>query len=80
MLLHPLDFLGGDDVQALSFFPAMRVPSGPKLELVSEALRMLAKHYEIVPMQRHAAEVANVANLPTRAPNFESQPVRLALS
>ncbi len=30
LLLHPLDFLGADDVPELAFFPAMKIPSIPE--------------------------------------------------
>lgn len=54
LLLHPLDFLGADDDSDLSFFPAMRVPSARKIELVCKALDSFARHYHIVPMREHA--------------------------
>ena len=34
ILLHPLDFLGGDDVRSLSFFPGMAMSGKEKRELV----------------------------------------------
>ena len=37
LLLHPLDFLSGDDAPELKFFPGMNVPSDEKLAFVSEA-------------------------------------------
>jgi peptidoglycan/xylan/chitin deacetylase (PgdA/CDA1 family) len=58
LLLHPLDFLGCDDTTALSFFPGMGLRHERKLGLVSMALTELARHYELVTMQRHAAAVA----------------------
>lgn len=58
LLLHPLDFLGAEDVPELAFFPAMRRPAAEKLELVSRALRMLTESFEVVPLRRHAREAA----------------------
>lgn len=55
LLLHPLDFLGREDNQSLSFFPAMNMSSERKLELVAGALDLLAADYEIVTMGEHAA-------------------------
>ena len=57
ILLHPLDFLGADDVSTLSFFPAMSMGGERKTELVEGYLRQLAQTCEIVSMQRHAQHI-----------------------
>ena len=57
VLLHPLDFLGGDDTDRLSFFPAMTRPSAVKLAFVSEVFATLARHFDLVPMGEHADAV-----------------------
>jgi hypothetical protein len=57
LLLHPLDFMGYDDMQALSFFPGMRLPSAQKLQVVSEVLHLLSTEFTIVTLKRHALEV-----------------------
>lgn len=57
LLLHPLDFMGGEDVPELAFFPAMNQPSYKKVAMVGKVLQILAKHYEIVPMSRHAEAI-----------------------
>jgi peptidoglycan-N-acetylglucosamine deacetylase len=56
LLLHPLDFLGGDEIQELSFFPAMSLPKDEKLKLVSEVLRLYTARYKVVTMTQHATE------------------------
>lgn len=38
VLLHPLDFLGTDDVSGLEFFPAMELPGARKRDLVQRVL------------------------------------------
>ena len=38
LLLHPLDFLGGDEVSSLSFFPGMNLPGEVKRQRVAEYL------------------------------------------
>ena len=60
LLLHPLDFLGGDDpcAEELSFFPAMNMPRGRKLELVGECLRMLTARFDVLTLGEHAARAA----------------------
>jgi hypothetical protein len=54
LLLHPLDFLGGDDERDLSFFPAMGMPGARKVRLVGDILDLLAREYTLVPVRDHA--------------------------
>lgn len=54
MLLHPLDFLSGDDVPKLKFFPGMNVPTNRKLELMDSVIASYAAKFEIVNMREHA--------------------------
>jgi hypothetical protein len=58
LLLHPLDFLGSDDVQELRFFPGMNIESERKLEIVSRLLRVFSDNFTIANLQRHAQEAA----------------------
>lgn len=53
ILLHPLDFIGCDDVGELSFFPGMDMEAGPKMEIVSEVISIMEKHYELVTVEEH---------------------------
>ena len=55
LLLHPLDFLDREDDRDLDFFPAMRVPSARKIELLDKVLSMMTTHYDVRPMREHAA-------------------------
>ena len=57
LLLHPLDFLSGEDVSELKFFPAMNLPIEEKLEFVGEILEMYADEFEVVNMRKHADSV-----------------------
>jgi hypothetical protein len=54
LLLHPLDFMGCDDTDRLSFFPAMKQPHTQKLVLASELFAMLQRQFRCVPMGEHA--------------------------
>ncbi len=54
LLLHPLDFMDGEDAPELKFFPAMAMPAGRKLELVEGFLRSFRARFEVVPMGEHA--------------------------
>ncbi len=58
LLLHPLDFLSGEDAPELKFFPGMDLPLEKKLEFVGEILDALDNKFEIVNMREHAEEFA----------------------
>jgi hypothetical protein len=70
LLLHPLDFLGCDDLRELAFFPAMKLPSEKKVRVVSEVLRILTRRYTVLTIQQHAREVAQTASCPVIEPRF----------
>jgi peptidoglycan/xylan/chitin deacetylase (PgdA/CDA1 family) len=57
LLLHPLDFLSGDDAPELRFFPAMNIPVERKIEFIGEVLSTYADNFDIVRMRDHAALV-----------------------
>lgn len=76
ILLHPLDLLGGDDVQSLSFFPGMAMSGREKREIVFGFLALFAERYEICTVGEHAASVAGSA-LPMVTPG-ERRPSRRA--
>jgi peptidoglycan/xylan/chitin deacetylase (PgdA/CDA1 family) len=78
VLLHPLDFLGYDDARELSFFPAMKLTSEKKIQIVSEAMTLLSAAFNVVPVHEHASEVAKSSTLPVVRPHFPKQGVRLA--
>jgi hypothetical protein len=54
LLLHPLDFMSGEDAPELKFFPGMNLPLAEKMEFVSEILEMFDKKFEIGNMRKHA--------------------------
>jgi hypothetical protein len=54
LLLHPLDFLGCDDVRGLAFFPAMKLQSETKLQVVNEVLQIYSNQYTVLPLKHHA--------------------------
>jgi peptidoglycan/xylan/chitin deacetylase (PgdA/CDA1 family) len=53
-LLHPLDFLGGDKVRELAFFPGMSLSTAFKQELFRDVMALLTQHFKPVPMEEHA--------------------------
>jgi hypothetical protein len=70
LLLHSLDFLGRDDLDALSFFPGMNLTRERKLAVVDGALRQLAGHFRILTLDQHAREAAESAPLRLVRPEF----------
>jgi hypothetical protein len=71
ILLHPLDFMGGEDCPSLAFFPGMDVARERKLAIVSDLFDILAARHELVAMGEHARRASAVREgLPTLAPVF----------
>jgi len=54
LLLHPLDFLGCDDISELSFFPAMNLSGGFKVEFVNRVLDIFCEKFEVLSLEQHA--------------------------
>lgn len=63
LLLHPLDFLSGDDIGALKFFPGMNVAAGNKIELLDFAIDTLTTHHRVVTMREHADQFRSTHQL-----------------
>lgn len=72
LLLHPLDFLGAEDVPALAFFPGMSLPSYKKLATLGKAIDLLARQFTVVPVRQHAEWVSRSTQLPTLSPQPRS--------
>lgn len=53
-LLHPLDFIGSNEVPELRFFPGMNVQKEKKLDIFRKAMNMMKKHFELLPMEEFA--------------------------
>lgn len=58
LLVHPLDFLGGDDVAELKFFPGMAMRSGEKAELLHWITGSLNDKFNVLTMKEQAVNVA----------------------
>ena len=65
ILLHPLDFIGCDDVGDLKFFPGMDMQADVKIEIVDRVIGEMRKHYHLSTMADHvaASEGTNLRNL-----------------
>lgn len=70
ILLHPLDFLGGEDVPSLAFFPGMGLSAATKLERVERCLERLQALFEVRTLGEHAALAAARPGLPVLAAKF----------
>lgn len=57
ILLHPLDFLGADDIEGLRFFPGMHMSGAAKRYCVEECLNLLQADFEVVPLREHAQRI-----------------------
>ncbi len=53
-LLHPLDFLGGEDVDAAQVFPGMNQSAEKKINLLGDALDVMSGKFDLVNMRSHA--------------------------
>jgi peptidoglycan-N-acetylglucosamine deacetylase len=71
ILLHPLDFLGAEDVPSLGFFPGMRLPVARKLELAEHCLERLQVLFEVCSVGEHARALTARPTLPIRQPRFD---------
>jgi hypothetical protein len=52
-LLHPLDFLGGDRVKELAFFPGMSQTTAFKLQLFRDVMAVLSRYFRPITMEQH---------------------------
>lgn len=64
VLLHPLDWLDGDEVPELGFFPGMSLGRKRKLSLLMESLRLLRESFTLVTMGALARRVIQNPDLP----------------
>lgn len=53
-LLHPLDLIGGDKIEALAFFPGMNLTSEKKVKVLKYAIKKMQKNFELVNMSKFA--------------------------
>ncbi len=70
LLLHPLDFLGREDDEALKFFPAMGMPSEEKLALMGVFFDLLTARFTPVPIGEYIGGLGDPARLRRFQPEF----------
>jgi peptidoglycan/xylan/chitin deacetylase (PgdA/CDA1 family) len=74
ILLHPLDFLGADDVDELGFFPGMGLSGPSKRAAVGSCLDELSRQFRVVGMGQHADAISARGVLPVK-PAKDATPV-----
>ncbi|MBI5534541.1 MAG: polysaccharide deacetylase family protein [Deltaproteobacteria bacterium] len=67
LLLHPLDFLSGEDIDALAFFPGMALRAQDKLACVGACLDLLRRNFDILPLEEHAEALRRGSSLQLEA-------------
>ena len=72
LLLHPLDFLGGDDVDTLKYFPGMASSSQTKLALIDRVLGYYVENFNVMPMRDYAGLITRAERLDDIEPSFPS--------
>lgn len=70
LLLHPLDYLGGDDVAALQYFPGMALRGRDKVAIADELFGEYATHFAVLPMGEYATTIRTEGRLPVRHADF----------
>jgi peptidoglycan-N-acetylglucosamine deacetylase len=68
LLLHPLDFLGREDVPELAFFPGMSLKRDRKMETLGRAIALLTQQFTVISMQEHAQQVSASHRVATHDP------------
>ena len=74
ILLHPLDFLGAEDVPSLAFFPAMRTSAARKIEMVDHCFARMQALFEVRSLGEHATAIDAGRRLPVVEPRFRLAP------
>lgn len=72
ILLHPLDFLGIEDVPSLGFFPGMRLSAAQKLERVEHCLARMQALYDVRSLGEHATAAGARTSLQMVVPRFQA--------
>jgi protoporphyrinogen oxidase len=66
LLLHSHDFVGADDVPAMSFFPGAGVPGEAKLRLVGRCIDLLRRDFDVVPLAGYADRLDDLRTIEPR--------------
>jgi hypothetical protein len=61
LLLHPPDFMSSGEAPDLAFFPAMRLPTWTKAELLTEIMDIYCDSFSVLTLKEYAEQVAPIA-------------------
>jgi hypothetical protein len=57
-LLHPLDLIGGDKIEALAFFPGMNLNSDKKVKVFKYVIKKMQKNFDLADMSAFARSIS----------------------
>lgn len=60
LLVHSHDFVGMDDVPAMSFFPGFRMRGEDKLRVLARCVDLVRRHYDVIPLGRYVEGLGNL--------------------
>jgi peptidoglycan-N-acetylglucosamine deacetylase len=66
ILFHPLDWLGGEEIAALRFFPGMALRASKKVALLRDSLRLVQESFTFESMGVQALRLSSGGDLPQR--------------
>jgi peptidoglycan-N-acetylglucosamine deacetylase len=69
LLLHPLDFLDGNDVKGLSFFPAMKLPKERKKKILNKIMHLYSSQFSVEPLNTYVRKISQTLSLPAIEPH-----------
>jgi len=69
-LLHPLDLIGGDQINQLAFFPGMNVDSNRKVKVFKMVIEIIKKSYDLQNMSVYNKSIS-------RNPRIKKQMVKI---
>lgn len=56
-LLHPLDFLGGDQLPELDFFPGRKIEVKRKIQIFKQVIGIISGYFNLINMSAHAKAI-----------------------
>ena len=59
-LLHPLDLIGGDKIEALAFFPGMNLNSDKKVKVFKYVIKKMQKNFDLTNMSTFAKSISKI--------------------
>jgi len=68
LLLHPLDFLGADDVPGLGFFPGMMCPNSKKSAWLKWSLQTVSSSHTVTAIGRYTVQNLDQSSLRVSSP------------